>query len=509
MKRSSKQFSFVVVVLALLAAARTSLYSQTQTQNQPPSPALSRSDEMLDRWNDIGNKLIAMAQDFPEDKYDFKLQRDERTFAENLLHAAALDFVLIRRIAGSNLGPDFGEGDNPSRSAFKTKADVVKFVQEAVADGAKVIQQQGDAGLDNTAKFFGNRLAHNSNLWTVAIEHSGEHYGQLVVYYRANNLVPPDTRRHQAQESQPAAVQRAPGTVFRDCPDCPEMVVVPAGSFTMGSSAEEKSWAASHGGSRYAVADEAPQHQVSLPSFALGKYDVTRGEYAASARETGYPAGDGCGRSRAIFKWEKDPKLTWENPGHAQTDRDPVVCVSWQDAKAYVAWLNGRVRQKSSASGDGPYRLSSEAEWEYAARAGTTTKFYWGDDAAAAPVHAWFNANSGCEKVEGLFCDHGQTHPVGAKPPNAFGLYDMAGNVWQWTEDCYDNSYAGIPADGRANEAPSNDPKANDGHGDCLRVDRGGSWMFPAWLLRPATRERNPADYSNDIMGFRVARTLP
>jgi formylglycine-generating enzyme required for sulfatase activity len=93
-----------------------------------------------------------------------------------------------------------------------------------------------------------------------------------------------------------------PGIVFRDCPDCPEMVVLPAGSFTMGSSAEEKSWAASHGGSTYAVADEAPQHQVSLPSFALGKYDVTRGEYAAFARETGYPAGDGCGRGRAIFK---------------------------------------------------------------------------------------------------------------------------------------------------------------------------------------------------------------
>src|SRR5256885_3736757 len=103
---------------------------------------------MLDRWNDIGNKLVAMAKDFPEDKYDFKLQKDQRTFALNLLHAAALDFVLIRRISGSNVGPDFGEGDNPSRDAFKTKADVVKFVQEAVADGAKVIQQQGDAGLD-------------------------------------------------------------------------------------------------------------------------------------------------------------------------------------------------------------------------------------------------------------------------------------------------------------------------------------------------------------------------
>jgi dienelactone hydrolase len=157
---------------------------------------------MLDRWNDIGNKLIAMAQDFPEDKYDFKVQKDERTFALNLLHAAALDFVLIRRVSGSNLGPDFGPGDNPTRNVFNTKADVVKFVQEAVADGARVIQQHGDAGLDNTSKFFGNRLAHNSSIWTFAIEHSGEHYGQLVVYYRANNLVPPDSRRDQAQQSQ-------------------------------------------------------------------------------------------------------------------------------------------------------------------------------------------------------------------------------------------------------------------------------------------------------------------
>jgi hypothetical protein len=117
---------------------------------------------MLDMWNGIGNKLIAMAQNFPEDKYDFKLQKDERTFALNFLHAAALDYVLIRRISGTNVGPDFGEGDNPTRDQFKTKADVVKFVQEAVADGAKVIQEQGDAGLDKTTKFFGNRLAHNS-----------------------------------------------------------------------------------------------------------------------------------------------------------------------------------------------------------------------------------------------------------------------------------------------------------------------------------------------------------
>src|SRR5512142_1324602 len=182
MKRYSKWSGLALVVVTLLAAVETSSYSQGQTQNEAPRPVRSRADETLELWNLIGNKLIAMAQDFPEDKYDFKVQKDERTFALNLLHAAALDFVLIRRISGSNIGPDFGEGDNPSRDAFKTKADVVKFVQEAVADGAQVIQQQGDAGLDNTSKFFGNRLAHNSSIWMFVIEHSGEHYGQLVVY---------------------------------------------------------------------------------------------------------------------------------------------------------------------------------------------------------------------------------------------------------------------------------------------------------------------------------------
>ena len=165
MKQSLKRFLLALVAVTLLAAVGMNVHGQAQ-QNQAPGPSRSRSDEMLERWNDIGNKLVAMAKDFPEDKYDFKVQKDQRTFAENLLHAAALDFVLIRRVSGTNVGPDFGEGDNPKRENFKTKADVVKFVEEAVAGGAKVIQQQGDAGLDKTTKFFGNRMSHNSNIWT-------------------------------------------------------------------------------------------------------------------------------------------------------------------------------------------------------------------------------------------------------------------------------------------------------------------------------------------------------
>ena len=192
--RPSTKCSALGPVAAILLVIGTIPYSQAQSQTQPPRPASSRADETLNRWNDIGNKLIAMAQDFPEDKYDYKLQKDQRTFALNLLHAAAFQYVVARSVSGSNLGPDFGEGDNPSRDQFKTKADVVKFVQQAVADGAAVIQQQGDAGLDKTT-VWGNRLVHNSYKWMFAIEHSGEHYGQLVVYYRANNLVPPDSRR--------------------------------------------------------------------------------------------------------------------------------------------------------------------------------------------------------------------------------------------------------------------------------------------------------------------------
>jgi len=192
-----KRLSLGLVAVILLGVTGTSFYVHGQTQNQAPKPAGSHADEMLATWNEIGNKLIAMAKDFPEDKYDFKLQKEQRSFAQNLLHVAGVDYMVIRAVSGSNVGPDLGkDAENPSSDAYKTKADVVKLIEQAVADGAKLIQQQGDAGLDKTIKYpFGNRLVHSSYNWMLAIEHSGEHYGQLVVYYRANNLVPPDSRR--------------------------------------------------------------------------------------------------------------------------------------------------------------------------------------------------------------------------------------------------------------------------------------------------------------------------
>jgi uncharacterized damage-inducible protein DinB len=199
MKWPWKQSGLALVTVSLLAIIGTSLYSQSQPQNQAPTPARFRADETLEWWNHIGNKLIAMAKDFPEDMYDFKVQKDERTFAENLLHVAAVDYDLIGKVSQSNIGPDFGENKhNPSRDAYKTKADVVKLLEQAVADGAAVIKQQGDAGLDRTTPFAwetGKHVVHNSYIWITAIEHSTEHFGQLVVYYRANNLVPPDSRR--------------------------------------------------------------------------------------------------------------------------------------------------------------------------------------------------------------------------------------------------------------------------------------------------------------------------
>lgn len=196
--QSLRRFGVALAAVTLFGMGGTPLRGQSQAQNQAPAEVRSRAEETLEWWNQIGKKLIAMAKDFPEDKYDFKVQKDERTFAENLVHVAAVDYDIVSRVAGSHVGPDFGKDKhNPPPDMYKTKADVVKLLEDAVAVGAKMIQKQGDAGMDKTQPFgweTGRHVVHNSYIWLTGIEHSTEHFGQLVVYYRASNLIPPESR---------------------------------------------------------------------------------------------------------------------------------------------------------------------------------------------------------------------------------------------------------------------------------------------------------------------------
>lgn len=177
--------------LMMLFAARTS--AQDNKPAEPPKPAQSQSQEIWWLWHGVGDKLTAMAEDFPEDKYDFKAQKDERTFAENLIHIAAGEYGMMSIIKGSPMG---SSGNQDSlRKKFATKADIVKFIEQVVTDGGDLIKEQGDAGLMREIKYpWGNVMIHVSFAWMGMIEHAGEHFGQLVVYYRVNGMIPPESR---------------------------------------------------------------------------------------------------------------------------------------------------------------------------------------------------------------------------------------------------------------------------------------------------------------------------
>lgn len=284
-----------------------------------------------------------------------------------------------------------------------------------------------------------------------------------------------------------APVSTSAGTVFRDCPTCPEMVVIPAGAFVMGSPKSEA----------YSGDTERPTHPVTLGRpFALAKTEVTRGQFAAFARETVHPVGDTCKGYDQKGEWVERTG-NWQNPGYSQDDSHPVVCVNWDDAQAYVKWLSRKTGKQ--------YRLPSEAEWEFAARAGTTTPWYWGSNGERACDFANIADNAARSQMPFLSwaekCSDGHAHtaPVGQFRPNAFGLFDMAGNVWEWVEDCYTDGYGGAPSNGSAWVATQ-----------CqARVLRGGSWSFNPEGARSAKRIRStPVERVGDI-GFRPARMLP
>ena len=239
--------------------------------------------------------------------------------------------------------------------------------------------------------------------------------------------------------------------VGRDCAECPEMVVVPAGSYRMGSAD--------------GVASERPVHEVTFAApFAVGKHEVTFVQWDACVGDRG------CPRSKDIAK----------DRGWGRGQR-PVIHVNWDDAQRYVRWLSGETKKQ--------YRLLSGSEWEYAARAGTQTAYSWGDEIGVGRANC-----NGC----GSQWDNRQTAPAGSFSANAWGLHDMHGNVWEWVEDCWNDSYAGSPRDGSAWVS-----------GDCsARVLRGGSWVQAPWQLRAAHRLWDSTGFHFPFIGFRVARTL-
>ena len=250
-----------------------------------------------------------------------------------------------------------------------------------------------------------------------------------------------------APPAPPAATAATPisrGQIDKPCADCPELVIIAPGNFVMGSPASEKGYA-----------DEQPQRTINIRySFAVGKYEVTQAEWRA---------------------------IMGNNPSHFQKcgDRCPVENVRWNDIQQFLTRLNSKTGRQ--------YRLLTEAEWEFVARAGSSAAYSFGGSEAQLGNYAWFGGNSGSS-----------THPVGEKLPNAWGIHDMHGNVWEWVQDCFVNPYPKTPVDGSAVQEYAN----------CNRVLRGGSWNNDAHILRSAYRVYVTPDIRNFIYGFRIARTL-
>jgi formylglycine-generating enzyme required for sulfatase activity len=271
--------------------------------------------------------------------------------------------------------------------------------------------------------------------------------------------------------------QLKPKDTFRECADCPEMVLIPTGEFMMGSPESEAE--------RYI--QEGPQHRVKIDRpIALGKLKVTRDQFEAFVRETNHSSGDRC---YTIEGGEIEERLdrSFRSPGFVQEGNHPAVCVNWYDAKAYVAWLTKKTGKL--------YRLPTESEWEYAARAGTTTPFWWG--ASISTEQANYDGTTtyaGGNKGENLQ----KTAPATNYKPNAWGLYQVHGNAFEWIEDCWNNSYSNAPADSSAALS-----------GNCTRhVRRAGAWNYPAATLRAAYRDSRPASTRGSNMSLRVARTV-
>jgi formylglycine-generating enzyme len=285
----------------------------------------------------------------------------------------------------------------------------------------------------------------------------------------------------------------------RDCADCPLMVVVPTGIAILGAGHTDP----------FRRPDEVPERTFKIAEpFAVSRYEITRDEYEAFVRDTQRDVlGDCLTDRKRRGEWVFDAETTFRDPGFAQTGADPVACVSWVEAQAYIAWLNTRT--------DGGYRLLTEVEWEYVARGGATESliYPWGDNQSdGCPFANGFDRTtmdtysgmdtSGYATFDPLTCSDGwlNTAPVGSLESNQFGVYDMIGNIAEWVEDCYSPSRDTLSDTGASSSIAAS---------ECSRrIVKGGSWGTLAHNLRTAERIPYPATHRDDSVGIRVAKTL-
>jgi formylglycine-generating enzyme required for sulfatase activity len=294
---------------------------------------------------------------------------------------------------------------------------------------------------------------------------------------------------------------RKPGDSFADCEHCPEVVIVPAGKAVIGASLEEEE---RHGMSPVNRGKSIPLHEVAFARpFAMGKYPVTIAQFRQFVNETGYRASNSCFTqyyNDGHYIYEKARGYSWRAPGFAQEDDHPVVCVSAEDAEAYAEWLSKKTGHA--------YALPSEAQYEYALRAGTTTSYFWGEDRSRACEYSnqpdldqarATNSPSGPDYRFQCSDGFAFTSPVGSFKPNPWGLYDMQGNIWEWTADCWNDNYEGAPTDGSAWKT-----------GDCdARPSRGGSYGNAVHSAYAGVRAPRHASYNGHSWGFRIVRNDP
>jgi len=279
-----------------------------------------------------------------------------------------------------------------------------------------------------------------------------------------------DLRAVAKAVSEPKAFTNSLGMKF---------IKIPSGSFMMGSGISASEVENQYGGKEKWYKDEHPQHRVTISKpFYMQKMEVTVGQWRSFIQDTGYKTEAETGGGAYVWtgkKWEKKEGTYWDNPGFNQGDNNPVTCVSWNDVQEFIKWLNRKEGKE--------YRLPTEAEWEYGARAGSTTRFCYGNNKDGLAEYAWYWDNSGK-----------RTHSVGEKKPNSWGLYDMHGNVYEWCRDWYGDYPPGSVTDPTGPSLGS------------YRVFRGGCWLYSAWFCRSAYRLRNTPGFRFNLLGFRLAR---